>query len=203
MGIDILRSIPEVYRISHYLVLFGSKYEVLTKRELVSSIRCLEPKPNILSGRISTGVFGLTDCDAGNRGPKGLSEVLIAVGNEGLNELIRLGFIPCPVCKPDQNIENFWDITESVIKDKYGYDDPKLFADKNIIAFDTMRVNFEKLLPYIGQLPNRLYIPQELSVEALRLIIKRLDSMKVERPRLGYYDRLAPDKFAEYGLTLI
>lgn len=54
----------------------------------------------VYSARISTGLFGRTDCVAGNRGPKDSKEVILAAGETGLVKLIELGFIPCDVCKP-------------------------------------------------------------------------------------------------------
>ncbi|MFH1589302.1 MAG: hypothetical protein ABIB43_01925 [archaeon] len=59
--------------------------------------------PHIWSGRLSSGIIGLTNCVAGNRGPKEQNEVLLGVGIQGLDKLVDIGFVPCVVCHPEKN----------------------------------------------------------------------------------------------------
>ncbi len=97
-----------------YYAFMGGKYEFLTLRDLVKRIGGQSHSLQVWSARLSTGVFGLTSCGSGNKGPKAYNEVLLSVGNSGLSKLVELGFIPCPTCHPE-NVENFWGEVEVAV----------------------------------------------------------------------------------------
>ena len=171
----------------------------MTTRELVGVLRQREDRPDIWSARLSTGLLGRTDCPAGNRGPKGYSEVVLAVGDEGLEKLVDLGFIPCPTCRPEDE-PGFWDAVEHAVSERYELDSVYDFADKGVIGYDARQVDWEAVLPVIGAAPNRLYVPQGLGEGELVELRERFDALNVELPPVGYYDRDAPGRFHEYAV---
>jgi hypothetical protein len=158
----------------------------------------------IWSARLGTGLFGLTSCYSGNRGPKSPSEVLLAVGDEGLVKLINFGFITCPVCKPEKT-EKFWSIAGPAVEKKYGkeYDIHNLenFVNKNILTFDARRVDWEEIVPRTGAFPGRIYLPQGLNADEVSNFEKRLKSLHKQLPEIGYLDKNAqPWRFVTYDI---
>lgn len=158
-----------------------------------------ETERPVWSARLSTGLFGLPSCESGNRGPKGWSEVVLALGDTGLNSLIRLGFIPCPTCKPDKK-DGFWQVAKDSILKNYDLDHVEDFADKTKVTYDVRRVDWETLLPLLGRTPNRLYLPQNLSQEDLIQLRDRFKQLGFNLPPSGYYDKDAPGRFREYEI---
>lgn len=151
------------------------------------------------SARLSTGLFGLTSCEAGNRGPKKYNEVILASGDEGLNKFVDLGFIPCPSCKPEK-VNGFWDKIQNTVNSKYGISTLEEFVDKKVLVFDARRVNWEELLPIVGKTPNRLYVPNNLSKSDLFNLNRRFVNAGFMLPPTGYYDSNAPNRFTEYKI---
>lgn len=172
-----------------------------TLREINLIRQEFEVKPFIWSARLSTGILGLPDCKSGNskHAPKGANEVVLAMGNEGLSKLVELGFIPCPTCHPE-NVPGFWDKARDSIMSSY----PRLknvkdFADKNIVPFDSLRVDWEALAPYLTALPNRLYVSEGLTKTELQGIKERFEKLDFKLPPVGYYINGAP-WFREYEI---
>ena len=151
----------------------------------------------IWSARLGTGLFGRTNCEAGNKGPKGETEVLLAAGDKGLVKLVELGFITCPVCRPE-TVEGFWDTIEDAVRGNYGITSLSQFTDKKFLAYDARRVAWEGIVPIIGKMPDRLYLPRGLSSNEIDNLRKWCDRKGVKRPSLGYYDDNAPGRFTEY-----
>jgi len=180
-----------------YYTFLDNGYQKFGFRDLINY--CKRRKERIWSARLSTGLLGLTTCEAGRRGPKGYNEVLLAVGDEGLNKLVNLGFITCPVCRPDK-VEGFWETIKESVKQKYNLDTLEDFIDKEILNFDARRIDWEEIMPVIGKTPNRLYVPRELSEEELVELKTRFERMGVELPPTGYYDSEAEGRFTEYKI---
>jgi len=135
----------------------NGRFSLLDKRDLVK-----ERKNNsIWSLRLSTGIFGYTNCDVGNRGPKGRGEIMLAVGEEGLNKTIEFGFLPCPMCKPYLE-HSFWDKISNTANKIYCVNSLEEFMDREKIPFDARRVSWEEILPVFEGTPSRLYVPKEL-----------------------------------------
>ncbi|MBI4451141.1 hypothetical protein HY642_04140, partial [Candidatus Woesearchaeota archaeon] len=64
------------------------------------------------------------------------------------------------------------------------------------LPYDARRVDWEFLLPLTGS-PGRMYVPSGLSnadVEGFRDRLRKLSANSV----IGYYDRSAPGRFAQY-----
>ncbi|MBI4450854.1 hypothetical protein HY642_02680 [Candidatus Woesearchaeota archaeon] len=150
----------------------------------------------LYSTRLGTGIFGDPHCAAGNRGPPGRSEVLFAVGDIGLVKLVKLGFVPCPVCKPHEQ-PDFWRIAGKAIVQTYVQPHfLKHREDLMSLPYDARRVDWEFLLPLTGS-PGRMYVPRGLpdaDVEEFRDRLRKLYA----KPVIGYYDRDAPGRFVQY-----
>ncbi|MGV8141654.1 MAG: hypothetical protein ACP5NW_04405 [Candidatus Woesearchaeota archaeon] len=156
------------------------------------------PVQKLWSARLSTGLFGSTDCPSGNRGPKSSSEVLLASGDEGLAKLIELGFITCPVCKPEYK-NGFWTVAIDAVQKKYSINSLADFTDKDILPYDARRVQWEKIVPIIGEFPSRLYVPQGFKVHDLLSLEIRLRKLNPKLPEIGYLDKnTQPWKFVAY-----
>jgi hypothetical protein len=154
---------------------------------------------HVWSARLSTGLFGLTSCEPGNKGPKGYSEVILAMGDQGLKKLVELGFITCPACHPE-NIDGFWGTVQDTVQTKYGISTLEDFVDKRILPFDARRVEWEELLPVIGRVPNRLYIPKDLSDSDLRELNGSFANIGFALPPVGYYNPEVPERFTQYQI---
>jgi len=151
----------------------------------------------IWSARLGTGLFGRTNCEAGNKGPKSESEVLLAAGDRGLVKLVELGFITCPVCRPE-SVEGFWETVQCSVNTNYNLDSLKDFTDKTVLPYDARRVTWEEIVPMIGSMPGRLYLPRGLSSKEINNLRNWCDRKGVKHPSLGYYDDNAPGNFREY-----
>lgn len=182
----------------HYLTYTGQHLTELTLAEIVT-LRHERENNFLWSARLSSGLFGLTDCTAGDRGPKGFAEVILAQGDAGLRFLIESGFLPCPTCRPE-NVPGFWEAGMETITKIYGLTDPQDFVNKEILTFDSRRVDWEILLPLLRATPNRLYVPKNLNQEDLTTLRGRFARSGFELPPVGYYDRSLPGHFFEYQI---
>lgn len=162
-------------------------------RKIFYSSEKLSTEP-IWSARLSSGLLGLTDCSAGNRGPKNINEVILARGHEGLAYLIWLGFTPCPSCHPE-NEPQFWPSARGPIEICYHLDDEKDFLK---IDFDARRLRWEEL----PVTPNRLYVPPDLDSTELFQLWERFTRLGKALPPVGYYDREAPGHFRQYAIPV-
>lgn len=184
-------------RKTNYYVLTSGGFCLLRLEELARFRRSRDYRVPIWSARLSTGLLGLTSCPAGNRGPKSKSEVLLAIAGTGLRGLIDLGFITCPVCKPEKT-EEFWDVVKDVVERRYEIASLADFTDKSILPFDARRIEWEKIVPALGQWPNRLYVPKGLAAHELEELKSRIKEIGHGVPCVGYYDHAAPEKFTQY-----
>jgi len=177
-------------------VYFEGSFNRLTGLEIIS-YRKETGHPKIWSVRIGTGLFGTTNCPSGNRGPKAHNEVLLAVGDEGLNKLIQLGFVPCPRCTPEKTPPNFREVVQEKISDIFplSLED---FCDKKVLTFDARRVKWEEILPLIKEAPGRFYLPAGLSPAEVFQFHKRLYTLGVPPNKMGFLDRASPKGFTEY-----
>lgn len=182
-----------------YAVIVDGEYRQQTLRDLVCTISAQTLRPRAWSARLSTGLFGLPDCTSGNRGPKNMQEVLLAVGDKGLQELITLGFLTCPTCTPEQ-VDGFWDTADLVIHMLYGLQNTHDFTNRQIFPFDARRVSWEKVVPAIGGFPDRLYIPEGVEEDELNTLGQRLSRLTTPLPDIGFYDRTVPERFTRYIL---
>ncbi|MDE1855154.1 MAG: hypothetical protein KGH57_02430 [Candidatus Micrarchaeota archaeon] len=194
------KSAPE--RSKNYYVFSEGKFE---ETEINSAF--FGSHPILWSARLSTGVFGLTSCPSGNspRAPKNAGEVVLGVGDEGLTALVKLGFIPCPVCNPESSPHFSWSAIGGVVSTKYEVISAAEFADKTRVPFDARRLNWELIVSTVHGAPSRIYLPEGLDykeVESFRSSIRqivRADGVAKE-PVLGYYDRKVDGHFTEYVL---
>jgi len=153
----------------------------------------LNTAEQVWSCRLATGLFGLTNCSSGNRGPKNDKEVVLFIGDKGLRKLVRMGFIPCPVCKPENKVD--WEVIKDIVKEKYGMNSLSDFTNKRILPYDARRIAWEELLPIINGVPGRIYLPQGLTDKEVDEFRDFIDSFVVGVPTLGYYKDY---KFIEY-----
>lgn len=202
--------IPQDTVLPRYAVYCDGKWEKMTIRELAAKIRLpaderLSRHMNtgalkVWSARLSTGLFGHPGCPSGNKGPKGSNEVILAVGDDGLKELVRLGFIPCPSCRPE-NTPGFWGTLRTIEKsilDRHKLASLEQFSDKKLVPFDARRLAWEELFPVVGGMPVRLYLPPGLSDNDLRDLKNRFSAAGVPLPQAGVYDRTAEGSFRPY-----
>lgn len=174
----------------------------LTLRETLGLRKELEPGSYVWSARLSSGIFGRHDCPAGNsaHAPKGENEIMLGLGDAGLEKIIELGFVPCPTCHPEDT-PDFWEKASRAISHKYPeLSDPKEVLDRKLVPFDAGRVNWEELAPYLKTLPNRLYVPPNLDNERLSSLKARFDLLGFKLPPVGYYDHDSPTRFSEYKI---
>ncbi len=176
-----------------------AKHLSLPKDIPISTYSNEGPYCNVWSARLSTGLFGLTSCEPGNKGPKGYSEVILAVGDEGVNKLTELGFITCPACHPEQ-VNGFWETVKDAVKSEYNISTLEDFVNKEVLSFDARRVKWEEVLPSVGKTPNRLYVPKDLTDSELKELNKRFSEIGFALPPTGYYDHDAPTRFTEYQI---
>lgn len=192
-----------------YFVYINGKFEKLALKELAnrlslpSEIRISkysnELYAKVWSARLSTGLFGLAGCESGNKGPKGYNEVMLFIGDEGLNKVVELGFITCPVCHPE-NIWEFWNLIQDTVKKKYGIKTLEDFVDKRVLPFDARRVKWEEILQTTGKTPNRMYIPKGLAMDELAELQRRFEKIGFALSHVGYYNHNVPEKFTEYEI---
>lgn len=190
MSLETLRARYPVYSRGHF--------EKLSLREVVHLKKEVEPSSFVWSARLSTGIFGKLDCPSGNKTyvPKGANEVILGVGDEGLAALIDLGFIPCPKCHPE-NVEGFWEKATPAINKKYPHlRRPEDFVDKKIVGYDARNISWKRILPYLSMMPNRVYLPPNLSEEELQEFKGKINKMGFSLPSVGYYT----DTFIEYKI---
>ena len=181
--------------LKNYEVFHDGEYKKLSKVFSEESFRSLP----LWSGRISTGLLGLPNCIAGNRGTKNYQEILLASGDDGLRKLVDLGFISCPVCKPEET-ENFWQDVKENVGGKYGLFSLANFVDKNVLGFDVRRLNFEEILSVVDAVPGRFYLPRDLSNQEVKQFAERIESSGFAVPSLGYYDKTAEGNFFRYSV---
>ncbi len=175
-----------------YFLFSEGDYKLTDLRQVVAS------RDELWSARLSTGLFGSPGCPAGNRGPKGKAEVLLAKGDEGLRKLVQLGFITCPVCKPETT-EGFWQVVGDAAKERYRISSLEEFVDKQVIGFDARHVAWEELLPIIGETPGRLYVADTITTDGLLFFRARFDKLGFKMPPAGYYDATAEGRFRQLG----
>jgi hypothetical protein len=178
-----------------YYIFMQDHFERHTLREIAQYRR--EQGKTIWSARLGTGLFGRTNCEAGNKGPKGETEVLLAAGDEGLVKLVELGFITCPVCRPE-DVEGFWETAQYAVMSNYGLRSVNEFTDKTILEYDARRVSWEDIVQMTGAMPGRLYLPKGLDIRIVENMRRWCDRRKIKRPSMGYYDTDAPGMFVEY-----
>jgi len=180
-----------------YCVLLAHGVQKLTFKSVLRLAQ--DSGSRIWSARLGTGLLGLTTCPAGNRGPRDMREVVLAVGEAGLLKLLELGMIPCPSCKPD-SIPGFWDMVKSTVQRLYGIGALQDFTSKTLLPFDARRVDWETIVPLTGGLPSRLYVPKGLQATQLQELKERLLRLARDLPAVGYYDRSSPGNFHAYEL---
>ena len=184
-----------------YWTLSGDEFRPMHLRALIGYLQSQKPRPAVWSARLSTGIFGHTDCPSGNRSPKGTNNVLLAVGDNGLRGLIELGFIPCPDCKPEQ-ADGFWMVAAGIVGIKYGITTLKEFVDKDVaLPHDVMRVNWEILVPRMRTWPDRLYVKQGLDADTLADIASDIKAIGYGLPDIGYYDQDSSEHFTRYTIA--
>lgn len=189
----------ETWRVRYPTIISG-KLENLKLREALRKES--GSKSFLWSTRLSTGLFGLPRCPSANKEqvPKGENEILFAFGDKGLAKLIDLGFIPCISCHPER-VPFFWEKAGEVVRRNY----PNLthvyqFANKTAVPFDVRRVDWEAIAPYLTSLPNRFYVPPNLSEKEVREFKQRIENTGFSPPPIGFYDRSTPVGFTEYKL---
>lgn len=157
------------------------------------------------SARLSTGLFGLPDCKPGNIGPKDFNEVILGLGYNGLRELVRMGFLPCPSCKPENrdDKEKFWGNIEEAVKGRWGkqIDSLEKFCDKKILGYDARKVDWEKIIEITKIPPSRIYLPKGLEKEEIIQLKKRFLALRIWMPEAGYYDANADGCFVRYDVS--
>jgi len=181
--------------LKEYYVYENGKFGLMSSREILSK---QSPSIRIWSARLSTGIFGLTTCYAGNRGPKNTTEVILGVGNDGLEKIIDLGFLACPVCKPYKT-PGFWDAARDSLK-KLGILSINELMDRNKLPYDSRRVNWEQIFPLVGGTPGRLYVPKGLNRKEIKSLNDRIVTLGLPVPKVGYYDPDSNIRFNEYTL---
>lgn len=160
----------------------------LSLREITSMRRdSISSTPALWSGRLSTGVFGSSRCESGNKGPKGPDQVVLGIGNTGLRGLVDAGFTPCPDCKPEET-PGFWNVTGDVIRQRWGLLTENAYADKTNLPFDPRRLPLEKIFAVTKKLPDRFYLPKDIEPENVQEFRERLLRLSDQIPDLGYFD---------------
>lgn len=183
---------------TEYVVYYDRNFQRMKLKELVSYSRDTFPLSQIWSARLSTGIFGFPHCSAGNRGPKGSKEIILSLGNQGLDDLAKLGFVSCSVCHPEE-VPGFWDAIKLHALGRHSLENLEDYLDRKKLPFDARRINWEIILPQTG-VPNRIYLPQGLSQEALLKFQKRFNGVGFTLPLLGYYDPKGAARFTEYKI---
>jgi len=188
-----------VLLMKEYVVLLDGSYAHGSLRSIVERSR--RDDETLWSARLATGLFGSPRCPAGRRGPKGKREVILAQGASGLTELVDLGFIPCPVCKPETS-PGFWEAVGVKAEEKYGVTSAAAFSDKTVVPFDALMINWEELAPIIQGVPGRLYVAPRLAQNDVKGIVDRFLCIGSGVPAIGCYDANAPGRFRQYDVEI-
>ncbi|HJZ05512.1 hypothetical protein A2634_03445 [Candidatus Amesbacteria bacterium RIFCSPHIGHO2_01_FULL_48_32] len=170
-------------------------YQLLPLKEIIK----LKSQTLLWSARIGTGLLGLTDCSSGKRGPKNSAEIILAIGSTGLAQLIKLGFIPCPTCRPDQ-LDTFWEIATEMAREKYRLQYPRDFTNKKIVGFDALRLDWETILNITKRPPSRIYTSPKPDQNLLSKTIDAFLALSIPLPPIGFYNRTAPGNFTEIDI---
>ncbi len=182
-----------------YYVFENNRLIPFRQTDFIKSSFNKEDGPFIWSARLATGIFGLPSCRFGNLGPKGPGEVILAVDDEGLGNLIRNGFVPCPDCRPE-NKPAFWTGgAPKAIRETYMTDDPAVIFK---LPYDARMVNWEGILPVIKAVPGRLYVQQKLHVKELLDLKRRFTDLDFPLPITGWWDHkiTSGDPFTPYEI---
>ncbi|MDP3734257.1 MAG: hypothetical protein Q8R37_03430 [Nanoarchaeota archaeon] len=152
-------------------------------------------REELWSARLGTGILGFIDCPSGRFGPYQQNELIIAVGDQGLEKLVDVGFINCGSCKPADTYNHFWDAIAQKVKDKYNLTSLDEFKK---IPYDARRIDWEELWPVIGQFPGRQYLPRGLPQDEVDAFRERLLLIDSNIPIVGYFERSAANVMVEY-----
>ncbi|MFW5871659.1 MAG: hypothetical protein ACOCUT_00985 [bacterium] len=165
-----------------YWTYHDGDFEDLSVRDIAQQRKKGE---SIFSGRLDTGVFGNYDCSVENVGPKSTSEVIVAIGGEGLEKLIQLGFIPCQKCTPLKNYP-FTKKLQDYVQWKHGVKDLDEFTR---LPIDARRVRHEGICPMIKGAPSRLYLPSDVKPYEKVEEKNKFSIMGFGIPKIGYIDK--------------
>ncbi|MBI2125615.1 hypothetical protein HYU08_03605 [Candidatus Woesearchaeota archaeon] len=183
---------------TEYFVYIAGNFEKMNLKDLLRSNKS-QPPQQVWSARLSTGVFGLPGCKAGNRGPKETYEIILSLGEEGINKFVELGFLSCSVCHPEET-PNFWETIKDGVSQKYNLSSLESYVDKKMLPFDARRLSWEEILPVTGKVPGRIYLPRDLSEQDLLLFQERFSKIGLKIPTIGYYNPDVPGRFTEYQI---
>jgi hypothetical protein len=179
--------VTPVTRFAVYELIEGEvQLHLLSLREIAA--RSKQLSCSVWSGRLSTGVFGSPHCEVGNKGPKGSDQIVLGLGDAGLRSFVSAGFVPCPVCKPEQTF-GFWEAAGIAVQEKWNLSSPDEFADKTNVPYDPRNLPWEKLFEVIEKFPDRLYLPKQMKTVDVEEFDERLTLLSDQTPELGFYDR--------------
>lgn len=182
-----------IIRDSHdYYCLHKHGWGVISSKKLAN----IKDEP-IMSLRLSTGIIGHIDCPSGKQGPRGSSEVILAVGISGIESLVKLGALPCFVCNSGNDlllmgtqIKNaVLDNTESV----ENIDDVEWLTSH----YDARRLDWSQLTK-LGLSPSRFYTQPHLSHKEISKIANIFKASSLKVPTIGYYDKQVAGHFQQY-----
>ncbi len=193
-----------------YFVFLGDRFRKMPLKE-IAEIAGLPPElkisfyknkglyMKIWSARLTTGVFGSPGCFVGNKGVKGFENVILSMGDKGLEKFTELGFIPCDSCHPE-NVDGFWEIVSEKVHSKYKLKNLKEFTNKDILMYDAGRISWEEILPITGKVPDRIYLLEGLAKEEVDRFRMRFERLGFKAENVGYFNHNPEFKigFKEY-----
>lgn len=157
-----------------------------------------EIRNSVMSLRLGTGIIGELDCPSGDsdKVPKGKNEVILGIGQQGIEALLQLGALPCISCHSGKRLATISSrFLEEVLETDISHaDDTNFLVNK----YDARRLNWQKILP-LGIAPSRLYTRPGLNAQDVLTIEEQFKKAQVAIPLIGFYDRTREDRFFRYN----
>lgn len=163
----------------------------------------------VMSLRLSTGLMGYLDCPAGDGEgiPKGPSEVMVGVGEEGIKKLVELGGMPCVSCESGKALSTMSQGVAELLRVKLGGELAHATDFEYLTShYDARRLDWLQILPLFAEYglsaPGRFYARPALppaAVDSTRMLFK---DFGIQPPQVGFFDRekleTTTDPFTEY-----
>lgn len=147
-----------------------------------------ETRSLVKSLRLGTGIIGELDCSSGDAdyAPRNRNEVVIGIGELGIQALIGLGALPCISCHSGERLAGLFPIGLKI--NDIGF---------LVNNYDARRLNWPQLLQ-LGVAPNRIYTRPNLGDDEVMDVVDMFERADLPVPAIGYYDRSRTDKFNRY-----
>lgn len=153
-------------------------------------------REGVMSLRLSTGIMGHIDCSAGDQKgiPKGVSEVMVGVGEGGIAKLVELGGLPCVTCYSGEALSSMSQGVAELLRVKLG-GELEHATDFSYLTshYDASRLEWLQILPLFAEYgleaPGRFYARPEMPQAAVNSTRQLFEGYGIASPSVGFFDR--------------